>query len=208
MASMSKLNLILSSGARDLRVPTLQEQSQTFFELMAGLMELQEKKTPPPLAGADLCELRSSIDEALQQLLGSEVPDTLGHLDCNPGNVVSSKNACTFLDWAEAVVGNPFLTFQYLLEYFRQAFPNNPGAEMALSSAYLAPWDALLDPCEVRKTMGVAPALAAYAQGVALVARRRHRLPSDPALARSLRGLTRRLHREIENWRTSRARSS
>ena len=166
-------------------------------------MELQPKKTPPPLSSAALAELRSSVDEALAQLLETNIPDALGHLDLNPGNLVSSAGSWVFLDWAEAMVGNPFLTFEYLLEYFRQAFPNNPTAETALTSSYLTAWDHLLDPKKVRRAMNLAPALAAYAHAVTLADRRRDKLPGDPALGAALRSLTRRIYREIGQWRSS-----
>ena len=60
------------------------------------------------------------VKDALTAWAQSNIPDTLGHLDLNPGNILISPDQCVFLDWAEAYVGPPFLTFQYLIEHLSQ----------------------------------------------------------------------------------------
>src|SRR6202035_4217098 len=106
-----------------------------------------------------------------EQLRSIDIPDALGHLDCNPGNIIVSPSGCTFLDWAEACVGNPFLTFQYLLEFFRQAIPNDPEAERSLIAAYTLRWESILDAEQIHNVLKLIPAPAAFAHGATIVAR-------------------------------------
>ena len=80
--------------------------------------------------------LGEQIEEALSLSADLGIPDALGHLDLNPGNVIVSEGQCVFLDWAEAYVGNPLFSFQYLVEHFRRMAGVDATAESGLTSAY------------------------------------------------------------------------
>ena len=201
IASMSRSDEILAAGARDLRSHRLKNQMDSFFVLANRLMRQQTKITPPPLSGAALCQLERDLDRVLEQLTCLDIPDALGHLDCNPGNIIVSPFGCTFLDWAEACVGNPFLTFQYLLEFFRQAIPNDPEAERSLIAAYTLRWESILDTEQIHNALKLIPAPAAFAHGATIVAGLRAQEIVEPKAAASLRSLARRIQREIEELR-------
>jgi hypothetical protein len=87
---------------------------------MAQLMEKQTKVPPPVLLRSDLVLLGEQIEEALSLSTDVGIPDALGQLDLNPGNVILTEGHSVFLDWAEAYVGNPFFSLQYLVEHFRR----------------------------------------------------------------------------------------
>jgi hypothetical protein len=198
IASVSRSDEILAAGARDLRSHRLKDHMDSFFVLAKRLMRQQTQTTPPPLSDAALCQLQRDLDRVLEQLRCLDIPDALGHLDCNPGNIIVSPSGCTFLDWAEACVGNPFLTFQYLLEFFRQAIPNDPEAERSLIAAYTLRWESILDAEQIHNVLKLIPAPAAFTHGATIVARLRAKEIVEPKTAASLRSMARRIQREIE----------
>ena len=127
----------------------------------------------------------------------------LGHLDLNPGNLIVSPAGCVFLDWAEAYVGHPFLTFAYLLEHFGREVTADAKPGRQLTSSYIAQWEALLPPAAIAESLAVIPLLAifAYAAACGLCSEKRLR---DPKNAGYLRALTRRMNREaneMRDWR-------
>jgi len=166
-------------------------------------MEQQSKATPRALSRKELALLGEQIRNALRLLKTSDIPDSLGSLDFNPGNIIASKNGCKFLDWAEAYVGHPFLTFAYLLEHFRRAVTGDANLERQLTTSYTAPWKQLFSPGAIAESLTVAPLLAvfAYASGCGLCSEERLR---DPENAAYLRCLTRRMNREVNEMRDRR----
>jgi Ser/Thr protein kinase RdoA (MazF antagonist) len=170
---------------------------------MAELMELQTKSTPLPLARAAIRSLSEEVRSCLDELSAINIPNTVGHLDFNPGNILVSPEQCVFLDWAEGSVGHPFFTFQYLLEHWRRFHGVEPDSEKMLASSYALPWRAFASPDEIAKSLALAPLLTAFAYAAHLnwtnpdVCRR-------PDTAAYLRGLVRRMKREADAITTGR----
>src|SRR4029077_3175558 len=172
---------------------------------MHQLMEQQTKAAPRALSRNELVFLGEHIHNSLRLLKTSDIPDSLGSLDFNPGNVIASKNGCKFLDWAEAYVGHPFVTFAYLLEHFRRVVAVDAKLEKQLTASYTAQWKRLLPPPVIAESLTVAPLLAvfAYAAGCGLCSEERLR---DPGNKGYLRALTRRMKREANemlDWRSA-----
>src|SRR5262249_35145302 len=132
IASIRISQELLNCHARDVRLKTLLGQVKPFFELMRDLMDHQHVASPRPLSAAELRDLELDTREALLSLQGHGIPDTIGHLDLNPDNIIALSGASVFLDWAEASVGNPFLSFSYLLEFFSREFPGNVAGRLLL----------------------------------------------------------------------------
>ncbi|MCU1300732.1 MAG: hypothetical protein JWQ87_1016 [Candidatus Sulfotelmatobacter sp.] len=186
---------ILGAGARDLGAAKLSNLIQPFIESMLQLMSRQTTVPPATLGHDELFLLGDRIQSALDALEALGIPETLGHLDLNPGNIIVSPSRCTFLDWAEAYVGNPFFSLQYLLEHLRRANGTDSAAETKLVEAYCAQWEHVVLTAAVAEGLQLAPLLAvfAYAAG-SNVWEHTERLP--PATAGFFRSLTRRMHRE------------
>lgn len=195
--SMDRARLLLDSGAHDLSLSALGKAVSPFLDVIARLMREQTKIPPPTISDEDLALLAERIHGAVSALDQLGVPDTLGHLDLNPGNlIVGETDGCIFLDWAEAYVGHPFYGFQYLLEHFRRLAGKDPAAEQALTSIYLAPWTQIVSSEALRESMTLAPLLAAFAYAAASDAWRAPERLRDSKLAGYLRSLTRRMNRE------------
>jgi hypothetical protein len=198
IASIRKTDLLLEAGCRDLRVPCLLSSVDPFMEVMAQLMEVQQKTPPPVLSRKELGRLSDQIKDALSAWDQLNIPDTLGHLDFNPGNILCSANQCVFLDWAEAYVGPSFLTLQYLREHLMRLRRGDIGFFADVVKAYETKWRQIIPSENVSAAMDFAPLLAVFAYAAGPESGRNPALPRDPKAATCLRGLTRRMHVEIQ----------
>jgi aminoglycoside phosphotransferase (APT) family kinase protein len=175
-----------------------------FLEKMEDLMARQPSKLPAPLSSAELRELGAHIKRICYRLEELEIPNSLGHCDLNPGNILSRDDHKTvFLDWAEAYVGQPFPTFEYLRLTFRKLFPASAWSQAHLEDSYLNPWGASTSPDCIRDALNLTPVLAAL---YAALAGDRWQDPEqigDSNVAKWLRSLTRRIQREVQKCATS-----
>jgi len=198
LASVGQTLHLLDTGCRDARVCTLLELVEPFLEVMSKLMERQTKESPPPLSRNQLLALQTQLQDILSEARNSEIPNAIGHLDFNPGNIVESHDHCVFLDWAEAGVGHPFFTFQYLLEHLRRVRQEDHSWEHLMVSTYANSWQSFVSPRAISKALSVSPLLAVFAYGVCGDSWRdpmhRNRAESAP----HLRSLTRRMKREAD----------
>ena len=133
------------------------------MESMAELMERQTKVPPATLGRAELLLLGDRIQSALDALEALGIPETLGHLDLNPGNIIVSPARCTFLDWAEAYVGSPFFSLQYLLEHLHRTNGTDSAVETKLVESYCAQWEQVVPTAAVAEGLALAPLLAVFA---------------------------------------------
>jgi hypothetical protein len=203
--AVGKQAQILNSGALDFSAPTLLSDLPSRMGLLAELSENQGEDPPLGLGRSDILRIGEQVQDALSAITELGVPESLGHLDLNPGNIVVSPNACTFLDWAEAYVGPPFLSFEYLLQHFRRAFGKAPIPEAELRAAYVEPWQPLLSQHDIEDAFKFVPMLAVLAYATATPNMRiGDSLVRDPDATRYLRSLAGRLKREADSllaWR-------
>lgn len=197
IASAGKTNQLLDAGCRDVRAASLLALVDPFMEVMSQLMEQQQKNPPSILDRNELITLGRQIKNALSDLAELDFPETLGHLDFNPGNILCSADQCIFLDWAEAYVGNPFLAFQYLREHLMRR-QEKFGSSTHLVKAYETKWHTILPPQTVSAARDLAPVLAVFAYTAGTRVWQNPASLREPRLAAYLRSLARRMHREMQ----------
>lgn len=200
IASIGNTLHLLEAGCKDVRACTLVPRVDPFLEVMGGLMDQQPKLSPPPLSRKELAVLGMQLKDLLSRHQNFDILDTLGHLDFNPGNILVSENRSVFLDWAEACIGHPFLTFRYLAEYMRRLFPAASSWESQLTSSYIEPWRCFFGPEEISRALALSPILAVTAYALSLDAWRDPAQCARPETAGYLRSLTRRMKREAASW--------
>ena len=187
---------LVDCGAHGLRIEMLRGLVSPFMDVAAHLMEKQSKVPPAVLGKMELRLIEERIHEALSILEDLGIPDTLGHLDLNPGNIITSKSQCAFLDWAEAYIGQPFFAFQYLLEHFRRMSSADSVSEKKVVTSYLAPWEQVASRNCVEEAMVLTPLLAVFVYAAGTGAWMQPNRLSDPKAAGYLRSLVRRMNRE------------
>ena len=192
---------LLDAGCRDVRICSLVGLIDPFVLSMSELMDRQTKTSPPPLSHAELVSLGAEIKCHFEEMEKCDIPNTLGHLDLNPGNILVSRERCVFLDWAESCVGNPFFTFQYLLEHLRRLRAHDSIQELRLISAYRNKWRPFLSPRDLDTAFGLSPLLGVFAYTAHRFTRQYLDLSSRPEIAGYLRALARRMKREADALR-------
>ncbi len=196
IASIGKSRELLEGKCKDLRLLGLVKFIDPFLARMDEFMAAQEKKTPAPLANSELASLGEGLKESCSLLQSFRLPDTLGHIDLNPGNILVSPSHCVFLDWAEGCVTNPLVTFEYLRRHLERGGVQEPVADSRLSAAYLRPWAAFFSSDDLRRALAAVPPVAVFVHAIAGDAWRTLDPASNPALAGYFRGLTRRIYRD------------
>jgi phosphotransferase family enzyme len=194
--SVEKCHELLASGCKDLRLPKLIKLVDPFLARMADLMAAQTIQPPDPLTPASLTFVGERLKEACALLHEVDLPETLGHVDFNPGNIVVSPTECCFLDWAEGCVSHPFLTFEYLREHVRRRFRGDDAATQRIASAYLHPWRGVCHSDAVTRAMAISPLVAVFASAVVDQQWQSVDPLKHPRIAGCFRSLTRRMFRE------------
>jgi Phosphotransferase enzyme family len=202
IASIGKRSELLECGCRDLTLSTLVRQVDPFLIRMSDRMALQQKQPPAILSNADVEFLRGELKYACSELWELDLPDVLGHIDFNPGNIMVSPERCTFLDWAEASIGSPFLTLAYLREHSLRSRMCDEETQDQISAAYLESWRSLICPSDLVRGMTLSSIVAVFGYALALEDRKASGPFESPALAGFLRSLARRMHREALGLRT------
>jgi hypothetical protein len=190
---------ILASGGRDVRAPFLLAVMDDLFVAMHDLMQRQTKVSPPALTATELSKLCDQLKKAITALAESGIPDTLNHLDMNPGNIFISDQDCIFLDWAEGAVGHPFLTFEYLWEHFKRLHPENSTQREDLISSYANGWRVFASPELISSCLSLTPLLAVFTHAVSTQIWRNHEKLVEPVTAAYFRSLVRRMKREADS---------
>lgn len=188
--SIAHVQDLLAAGCVDQRCTVLKAQMGEVIRFLEDAMELQTSVRVPRLGKHRLREIGKIIDNACTRMQELQVPDTLIHNDFSLGNILHDGLKCVFADWAEAYIGNPFLTFQQLLQHLsREKCGSGWGSH--LKTIYKQRWIAVLGERNVNCALALAPLLAIasylYGRGTWLASSRR----DDPELQSYSRSLAR-----------------
>ena len=192
-ASLSSIDDLVEAGCRDLRLGTLLELVDPFLEVIADLMQEQSKMPPPILSRQELSDLGGTLKTALRRLQSVGIPDTLGHGDFNSGNILVGSARCTFIDWAEAQVGHPFLTFEYFLAHVRKDYPTIATFETDLRACYSKMLRSIASPEQIAEAFLFSPLVAVYAYAAGSHVWRDSERLKVPGFQGYLRNLTRKM---------------
>lgn len=196
--SIGKVDELTDVGCRNLATANLLELVDPFLEVMADLMRQQTKSPPSIPSQQELYELGQTIQYALCCLATLEIPETIGHRDFNPGNIIIGPGSCTLIDWAEAYVGHPFLTFEYFLAHLRKDSPQFVSIETDLRASYSRMWKSVVSPTQVAEAYLFSPLVAVYAYAAGSSAWRDSERLKIPGFHGYLRSLTRRMKQEAD----------
>jgi hypothetical protein len=192
-------DILLATGCSDLRLSRLQEFIAVYLDTIREFMKLQTNTHVCVLSSDDCLWLGEVLHEACValQLLG--IPDTLGHGDFNPNNIVVSTSRCVFLDWAEAHVGHPFFTIEYLLARFRDQSLTTQTELQSIRDAYAQLWLAHFSRETIDRSFRICRLLAVFAYAVQLLDHHKTPKAKNDDVAAMQRSLARRMYREAAN---------
>jgi hypothetical protein len=198
--SVAKTESIIDAGAHDLRTETLSNLVHPFLAVITQLMEQQTKFPPLVLSLQELSLLGLRIEDSLTLLEDLGLPEVLGHSDLNPGNIVVATDQCVFVDWAEAHVGHPFLSFEYLRQHFRRTIGTDFALESRLARSFSAPWGQLFSGEIIAEAVTLAPLAAVFAYAAGNDAWKDQQRLREPEVAGYFRSLARRMNREAKQF--------
>jgi hypothetical protein len=192
--SLGHAQSLLSAGCRDLRREFLAASIDPFLATAGRLMASQGCDSPKPLCVDHLSELGARLREACAETDG--IPDAVGNLDFNLGNVIVGSSNCVFIDWSDGYIGNPFFTFCYLLEHHRRNFPEDRDFRSNLTESFAKKWKSVAAPQAIARALRYGPLLAAFAFALALAGAPSAEPLATNAGAAYFRSVTRRAYRE------------
>lgn len=196
--STGESGALVRAGCRDRRIANLLDVVDPFLEVIAKLMQQQPKTPPAVLTTENLSELGATLKSACARVKALGIPETLGHCDFNPGNIIVTTDGCVFLDWAEACAGFPFATCEYLLAHIHRDHPERTSWAEAIREAYEDEWKANIPTESLREAVRIAPLLAAFVYALNGDAWQEPRRLQEPNFAKHMRSLSRRMYREAQ----------
>jgi thiamine kinase-like enzyme len=134
----------------------LRSHIEEVTDYLIDAMARQTSTKVAPLSRNRLLALSNILRDACDCLETLGISNTLLHDDLNPGNVLHDGRRCVFIDWSEAAVGNPFLTFARLSLL-------GPQNEAVLRDVYRRCWAERLSKTSIDDAFVIAPLLAIFA---------------------------------------------
>ena len=198
IASICHTKEILAAGARDATSGSLLERVDEFLAVMQELMTRQVAASPTALTCKEVSALSNPLKQALSKLAEGVLPEALNHLDFNPGNILVSGDQCVFLDWAEAAVGPPVLTFEYLMAYFRRSCTTASHRSAELAAQYEDHWRSYVANGSLSEYLAFSPLVAILAYALSNDAWQDSKCLANPQTAGYFRALTRRMKHEAD----------
>jgi hypothetical protein len=191
----SELDL-LEAGAFDHRTQVLRTEAGVLFAYMDEAMGLQTSTKAPRIESGRLRELRSNFEDMCKHMEDLRLPDTVLHGDMNLGNILIANGRCVFIDWCEAYVGNPLVTFEHLLLLNSIANPSlKASCEHRLREMYRRSMGKMCDPRAIDEGFARAPLIAAISATFGRGDWLRTPLRDDPRRQAYVRGIARHMDR-------------
>src|SRR5260370_34970549 len=157
---------LLAIGCLDLRISTVIDKIDPFLYVMVDVMRRQTSNQPPALSEKELAQIGKDLKFVCRRSKDLGLPDSLGHCDLNPTNVLVRQDGCVFVDWAEAYVGKPFSTFEFLRSAFLKYSPELATCGQMMHHAYSRIWEDFIPAKKLRQCFAYAPLFAALSAAI------------------------------------------
>jgi hypothetical protein len=190
------VDLMLAGGCFDHRIPNLRAHLPQLIHYLDEAMARQTSARVLPIGTKRLRELEILLEDACSSIEALRIPDALLHNDMNLGNVLSDGVRTVFTDWAEACIGNPFLTFERLRAQTPQ---ENSALVPQLTGIYKKHWRSMLCESTIERALALSPpiAIAAYVYGRDMTFSASYR--NDPCVESYARSLARHMDRAVQS---------
>jgi hypothetical protein len=196
-ASIPHIHALLKGGCDDQRIPVLRKRIPQMMDFIEGAMAGKQSSPSPKLGRGRLREVWRILEEACFSLEALGIPDTLMHGDINLGNILVG-HGCVFIDWAQASIGNPFVTFEQLRVQIAED-QNTAQWTPYMTEKYTKSWGQILSASQIKCALAVVPlisvALELCGRWTWLTSDRLH----EPRFQSYVRGLARQMDRAVRD---------
>jgi Phosphotransferase enzyme family len=158
-ASAAHIETLVAGGCFDQRIPNLRAHLPELMRYLEEIMATQTSTKVLPIESKRLGVLKLLLEDAYIRMEAIGIPDTLLHNDMNTGNILVNGTRAVFTDWAEACVGNPFVTFQHLRIQAEREDATHTWSP-SLTALYKQHWRTLLGESQIEEAFALVPPLA------------------------------------------------
>ena len=196
-ASIPHIHALLKSGCGDQSTAVLRARIPQMMDFIEDAMARKQSSPSPKLSRGRLREVWRLLEEACFNLEALGIPDTLAHGDINLGNILTGHR-CVFIDWAQASIGNPFVTFEQLRVQIAED-QNTVQWTPYMTEKYTKSWGQILSASQINCALALVPlisvALELCSRWDWLTSDRRH----DPQFQSYVRVLARQMDRAVRD---------
>jgi hypothetical protein len=197
IASIDHAHALLATGCRDLRYTALRDRIPQMMELAQEAMEYQSSGFAPRLGVSRFRRLSTRLEDACVEMADLNIPDTLMHGDISLDNILVGGQGCVFTDWAQALIGNPFVTFERLCSQIIQDTRAQSWLPR-LADMYRAGWRSILSEEQINRALYLARTVTAAVDLLTQCETLRQNRAHEFQIHSGLRAMARRLDRAVE----------
>jgi hypothetical protein len=189
---------LLDLGCEDWRIPRILERIDPFFESMIEIMARQMQSQSAALTASEVQHVAQQCRDLCREVEDIDIPYSLAHGDFSPHNVIVHNTWPVMIDWAEAYVTFPFISWEFFWNRMSKDHPEHAEwrERMHRNYAYRS-WTSILGRNRVDEGLRYSPAMAVLVHALQGSEDTISGKP-DPSLDKIRRSLVRRLHRELE----------
>ncbi|WP_263408856.1 phosphotransferase [Terriglobus tenax] len=196
MNTVGSEQALFAVGACDHGTHVLRAKAETLFAYIDEAMSLQTSTKVPRLGASRLCELRRIFEDVCGHMEQLGLPPTVLHGDMNLGNILVADGRCVFIDWSEAYVGSPLVTFEHILLLNQVDCPSlKSSRDACLRQVYRGALGKILDVRAVDEGFACAPMIAAASSILGRGDWLRTHLRDDPRRQAYVRAIARHMDR-------------
>jgi hypothetical protein len=158
LQSLGHISRLEVAGCLNRRLSGLQGNLREMFAYLGEAMGHQTSTKVIPLTSSRLDEIHCIVAEACDRMQELSIPDCLVNGDINLDNILYDDQRFRFTDWAEAGIGNPFLTLQQVIQHVIREGEHLEWTPR-ICSAYKKKWLALLTERQIDRAFALMPLL-------------------------------------------------
>lgn len=157
---VGKVDSLFDAKCDDHRTETISSYIPDLITYLDEAMALQVSTVSPRLSTHRLKSLETMLLRACSLQQDLEIPDSIMHNDVNPANILYDGNRCTFIDWCEVSVGNPFITSEQVALHASRNSPDPAQWTNLLREECKNSWVDLLAERQIKLALQLAPLLS------------------------------------------------
>ena len=156
--SLKHIGRLQAAGCMGRPLESLQHHLTEMFTFLEVAMQHQISTKAKPLEPSRLREIQAVVEVACRRMDELQIPDCIVNGDINLDNILFDGSRISFTDWAEGGIGNPFITFQQLLQHVTREGEHIDWVQ-PLCEVYKTSWLALLTSNQIDIALLLAPLL-------------------------------------------------